>query len=407
MNIIKKAINDNRYIIITCCSVLLWLILMSCFTGIGPLTSNPYNSFALQAESWRHGRLDLGQNYSYLELAVYEDKYYVSFPLFPSYVLFPFTLIWGSNTPDGILLWIANMILTVFLYKLANLHIKDELVSSLITIFFLLGTNVAFIILTPWVWFWAQTLCLLTAVMSIYYAFKGNGYLSLGLWACSVGCRPMQALFFPVLLLILLDQKKKAAPEKTYGSILKSHLTWAIPPFIIGGTYMILNYLRFDNPLEFGHNYLPEFTEAEYGQFNLHYLKDNFKMLLNIPGFSEENKMLVDHFGNMNFFLVSPLIIFSLIAFIFIITKKQKRSTLFCLGIIILSILYLFITMMHKTMGGWHFGNRYTNDILPYLLLISLWGIKKRKSIWIYMIPLMIFGICFNAIGSIIVYNNL
>ena len=44
----------------------------------------------LQAQSWLEGRLDLGKDYPYLELAVFGGKYYVSFPPFPSYIMFPF-----------------------------------------------------------------------------------------------------------------------------------------------------------------------------------------------------------------------------------------------------------------------------------------------------------------------------
>ena len=53
------------------------------FTGKYPWDSNPFNSFTLQACSWLKGRLDLGENYPWLELAIYEGKYYVSFPPFP------------------------------------------------------------------------------------------------------------------------------------------------------------------------------------------------------------------------------------------------------------------------------------------------------------------------------------
>ena len=396
-----------KYLILTCGTVLLWLILMAAFTGNWPTTHNPYNSYSLQADSWRQGRLDLGENYSHLELAIYDDKYFVSFPPFPSYVMFPFTLIWGSSTPDGFLLWICNIVLAIYLFKLAYYLTKDELISSIISIFLMLGTNVAFIISTPWVWFWAQNLCLLTAVMSIYYAFKGKGHLSLGLWACSIGCRPMQALYFPILMMILLYQEKKNKPESSYISILISKLYWFISPFIIGLSYMILNYLRFDDPLEFGHNYLPEFTESEYGQFSIHYLKNNFNMLMNLPDFDDAHKYMVDHFGNINFILVSPILIFALIAIASFIINKNKKQLLFSLMILILSIAYLVITMMHKTMGGWHFGNRYTNDILPYIFLLSIMGIRKNKKIWIYMIPILIWGMCLNFAGSIIVYNGL
>ena len=54
-----------------------WVI--AAFAGQWPWQSNPYNSYALQTDSWLKGRLDLGQNYEWLELAIYQGKYFVSF----------------------------------------------------------------------------------------------------------------------------------------------------------------------------------------------------------------------------------------------------------------------------------------------------------------------------------------
>ena len=49
-----------------------WVI--AAFAGQWPWQSNPYNSYALQTDSWLKGRLDLGQNYEWLELAIYQGK---------------------------------------------------------------------------------------------------------------------------------------------------------------------------------------------------------------------------------------------------------------------------------------------------------------------------------------------
>ncbi len=50
---------------------------------------------------------------------------------------------------------------------------------------------------------------------------------------------------------------------------------------------MALNYARFGNITEFGHNYLPEFTRTTTGQFNLSYLKENLMHYLRLPATGE------------------------------------------------------------------------------------------------------------------------
>lgn len=396
-----------EYGIIVITSVLLYLFLMCWLTGYGPLKQNVYNSYALQADSWRQGRLDLGQDYPYLELAVYNGKYYVSFPPFPSYILFPLTFIFGSNTPDALLMWFISLLSAGYLYRLALQFRLSEPLSALTTLTVILGSNATFNMLNPGAWFFAQNLCFLLAVMTIYYASNGKGGWALFFWACSVGCRPMQIFFLPVVLLILYIVEKKKSPELSGKKIVSNKIYWGIPAGCVALTYMVLNYLRFGSIIEFGHNYLPEFIRAEHGQFSVKYMSENLKSLLHFFQFDESGKIVIDHFGNLSFMLASPCVIFAILTLLACILKKEYRIVIFQSGIIACAIAYLAVTIMHKTMGGWHFGNRYANDILPWIYLATVLGLSRVEKLGKYQIPIAVFGLCLNAIGNVVVYNGL
>lgn len=396
-----------EYGIIVITSVLLYLFLMCWLTGYGPLKQNVYNSYALQADSWRQGRLDLGQDYPYLELAVYNGKYYVSFPPFPSYILFPLTFIFGSNTPDALLMWFISLLSAGYLYRLALQFRLSEPLSALTTLTVILGSNATFNMLNPGAWFFAQNLCFLLAVMTIYYASNGKGGWALFFWACSVGCRPMQIFFLPVVLLILYIGEKKKSPELSGKKIVSNKIYWGIPAGCVALTYMVLNYLRFGSIIEFGHNYLPEFIRAEHGQFSVKYMSENLKSLLHFFQFDESGKIVIDHFGNLSFMLASPCVIFAILTLLACILKKEYRIVIFQSGIIACAIAYLAVTIMHKTMGGWHFGNRYANDILPWIYLATVMGLSRVEKLGKYQIPIAVFGLCLNAIGNVVVYNGL
>ena len=396
-----------EYGIIVITSVLLYLLLMCWLTGYGQLKQNVYNSYALQADSWRQGRLDLGQDYPYLELAVYNGKYYVSFPPFPSYILFPLTFIFGSNTPDALLMWFISLLSAGYLYRLALQFRLSEPLSALTTLTVILGSNATFNMLNPGAWFFAQNLCFLLAVMTIYYAGNGKGGWALFFWACSVGCRPMQIFFLPVVLLILYIVEKKKSPELSGKKIVSNKIYWGIPAGCVALTYMVLNYLRFGSIIEFGHNYLPEFIRAEHGQFSVKYMSENLKSLLHFFQFDESGKIVIDHFGNLSFMLASPCVIFAILTLLACILKKEYRIVIFQSGIIACAIAYLAVTIMHKTMGGWHFGNRYANDILPWIYLATVLGLSRVEKLGKYQIPIAVFGLCLNAIGNVVVYNGL
>lgn len=395
-----------EYGLLAAACLLCFLFVLHLFTGQYLWKHNTYNTYALQADAWRQGRLDLGENYSWLELAEYNGKFYCSFPPFPSYILFPFTFFFGSDTPDGFIQLFFDIIAVVFLYRSAVVMKLKPRAAALCALFFTICTNMAFVIFVPSVWFFAQTLSFALAAASIYYALTGRGGLSLFFWSCAVGCRPMQALFFPVLALLLFRKEKEKRPlEKWYG-ILLSRAYWAVPPVLMAASYMALNYARFGNILEFGHNYLPEFL-YQHDQFSVSYLSGNFKMLMNLPDFTEEGKMVIDHFGNLNFLWVNPPVLAAIMGFAFACVKKEKDTVLTGAVVLILSAAYLTVTMMHATMGGWHFGNRYTNDILPWMFLCLIPVLARHERLVKWQLPLAIWGILFNVTGTVIVYNGL
>ena len=245
------------------------------------------------------------------------------------------------------------------------------------------------------------------AVLSIYYACQGKGALSLLFWAGSVGCRPMQILFLPVLVILLLQFIKRENPQISYSQAIVKHWKWGIPAGVVAVSYMLLNYRRFGNILEFGHNYLPEFTTSEYGQFHPIYMKDNIKMLFSVPEFTEDGRMVINSMGRLNMFIVSPAFLFALLILIYAFTKRAYTQLLMGTGIVILSMIYMLSVTMHKTMGGWHFGNRYSNDILPWAYLILCLITSRFPKLIKYQVPLCIWGLILNTVGTVCVYNGL
>ena len=403
---------DDKYSyeLITFLSVFGYMLLMWMFTGKWPFDANTYNSYALQADAWRQGRLYLDQNYSWLELAYYQGRYYVSFPPFPSYILFPLTFIFGSRTPDNLILWIVIGITVIYVYRLALECMMTPRSAMITGILVMIGSNQVFNMFDASVWFFAQMLCFILSTAAIYYAMKGKGGASLFCWACAVGCRPMQAVFLPVLLFFLYgsaqDELAKKGIKGSLINVLKYYWKWAIPPAVMGLSYMALNMARFGSPLEFGHNYLPEFTESTYGQFSVHYIADNLGALFRLPDFASDGKMVINHFGNLSMLLVSPIFLVFLFYIVLLIIKKKRAMLMAALMILVFSCIYMVIVLMHKTMGGWHFGNRYSNDILPWVYFGVLLSQARYQKYVKYQIPLIIWGTTLNAVGCIAVMNG-
>ena len=409
MKKVKNLKNDSDYIslITVCAAIFAALFAMYTFTGKWPWTLNhSYNSYIIQAQAWLTGHLDVPAEYDgnthggVLELANFNDKYYVSFPPFPSYVMLPFVA-FGWLKCDGILNMAFAIAAGAYAFKIAeHFGIKKErgiILSLLLTI----GSNWLFNAQTPWVWFIAQNMAFTLSLMAIYYALKGMAGLSLAFWACSVGCRPMQVLYIFVLIYFLYDKFKTDNPDITLTEIIKTKWKCLIPMAVIALSYMILNAARFGSITEFGHNYLPEFAEqSQYGQFNIRYMGCNIKSLFRLPEkHTFKNAWEYQRFNGTNIFLVSPILIAYIAYMARAIIKNEKRNIILCAGILVIMVLHVLMIAAHKTMGGSHFGNRYINDILPFAYLGIALNLKTQSRFEGINTVLLCLGAAVNIIG--------
>ena len=175
---------------------------------------------------------------------------------------------------------------------------------------------------------------------------------------------------------------------------------------VIAAFYMVLNEKRFGSILEFGHNYLPEFTRTETGQFHLSYLAENLKLLFRLPQAGENSGSLYFFTSNgMAFWLVTPFFLTMAAAWGYGMVKKRKEYLPVLLFLPLLTVVHVLFLCCHKTLGGWHFGNRYLMDFLPYLFVGFLLWKPRDKSFDQCNVPLFMLGSALNLIGTVATYN--
>lgn len=406
MSIWKKVSKMDLAYITVPLSILAVMWVVAAFTGMWPWKENGYNSYTLQACSWLKGRLDLGMDYPWLELAIYEGKYFVSFPPFPSYVMLPFAMIFGTKTPDHWIALAVTMLGAVYAVRLYRSVTRTSKNAEFFVLFLYLASGLLFVSMNGYVWFIAQSMCFTLSLMSLTYAVEGKGGLSLAFWACAVGCRPMVVLYFPLLAYILWKSWRKEKPEGTFVQMVKEKWSWCIATVIIALSYMLLNYFRFGSITEFGHNYLPEFTRTTTGQFHLSYLAENIRHLFRLPQAGGENGVLQFATADgMAFWLATPLFITIAVAWGYGFAKKRKEYLPVLIMLPVLAIIHILFLCCHKTLGGWHFGNRYLMDLLPYLFCGLLMWKPKSEKFAACNVPLFFLGLALNLVGTVATYN--
>ena len=403
---LKTKNTDYINILVLCLCVTAVFFVIWTFTGQWPWKSQPYNSYILQAQSWLEGRLDLGRDYPYLELAIFNNKYYVSFPPFPSYVMLPFLLI-GWNSCDSMIAFAVSLLGAVYTFKILKHFDIESKTAIFFTLLLTVGSNWLMTAQNAWVWFIAQNMAFTLSLMAIYYALKNKIGLSLAFWACAVGCRPFQILYLPALLYLIYNAHKAVNPEDKIIDIIKKRYLALVPMAVIALSYMILNSARFGNITEFGHNYLPEFTNSELGQFNLSYIKENIGSVFRLPSVNSSGIWEYPQFNGMCIFLISPIVISYIVYTVKAFALKQETDKKLIFIIIVIVILEILCITSHKTMGGSHFGNRYMNDILPAILLgTALLKPSSENKYFNFNYILFLIGITLNIVGTVGYFCN-
>lgn len=366
-----------------------WYVLVHDILGGTLFDYCDWDSYTLQALAWRKGRLSLDENYSWLEIAAYNGNYYVSFPPVPSLVMLPLTFIF-DEVPSNFVVMSYSLASVALAYKImqsCGYVSKDCAFWSVVLV---IGSNMMWMSTIGGVWFLAQGLNMVLCLAAVLCMLKNRRFLTYALLALAVGCRPFSAIYFPLLMLkFVLDDREKLGIWRA----LLGQARYLIVPMLIAAAYMAYNYARFDDPFEFGHNYLPEF--AQEAQFSIKYLPQNLYNLFLRPVTFDEGKISFPQYDGFMFYIANPFYIVWLAQVIRdIAARRFDAAKAACVLLIFANILLLCI---HRTLGGWQFGARYTVDMLPFALAYFALGEKRRFNIWEYGVGG--FAVLFNVYG--------
>ena len=388
--------------------VALALLLYHSLAGGTLLQTSEYNSYALQAQNWLEGRdyIADGENYEWLELAIYNGRYYQSFPPVPALIMLPFVAAAGDwqAIPGNLIAAVLALICASGVYLACMRRGMKPACCACLTLFVSLGSNLFWMSTSDGVWFLAQLCGMLFVVWGLFFALGKTGAdaapASLSM-ALAVGCRPFYALFLACWLIWRLRKSHTLAKM----------IPAVAPAAAVALCLMAYNCARFGNPLEFGHNYLPEFTRSAEGQFSLSYLWGNIKKLLRPVTLDAQARLVFEKFNGFMFVIANPLFLLAILRGLWVClpagkTRGSDDLPLPSSGIFILSvcILLTLATCMHRTLGGWQFGARYMVDLFVWLLV---WFMRRRDwtpgaGAW----TLCGAAVLFNLYGAVYMLSN-
>jgi hypothetical protein len=318
-------------------------------------------------------------------------------------VLLPFVAVYGYNTPYHAIALGFALVSLIFAYKIALKYLKDERYAAFFALFLVLGTNYLHLSLWGAVWYLAQNMAFAFMLVSFYFAVTDNkkhSIISLFALCAAMGCRPFNAVYLPLIFYLLY--------RRGGGSLLpfvKRLFVYAVPAIALGTFFAWLNFARFGNIFEFGHNYLPEFVLDYHGQFHQSRIPRNLGMMFferDIFFQIREGFPFVER-TSFAFWLASPIVVSYVVYLFFRVQNDEKKeATLWLIPLLVL--LHLFAFSFHRTLGGRQFGSRYAADSLPAIYMGLMFILSKMhlndKTMLYNAIPFA-FGKLINFHGTI------
>ena len=354
-----------------------------------------YYTYTLQALAWRKGQVCLERDYPWLELAIYEGKYYVSFPPVPSIPLFLLTFLFGAGTPDNLLVKLYVLGGCLAVYHMLRRAGYDKLSAVGFALLCSFASCLLSLTTEGAVWYQAQTLAFLLICLALMLMYCAHPTPALLCYALAVGCRPFNALYGLPLLALYITQCRES--RLSIRQAIRKLLPGILLGLLVACAYGWYNFIRFGNVVEFGHNYLPEFSTQGGVQFSVSHIGRNIEtFVLGWPFGKGMAGWELNKFG-FSFLIANPALLLLLIWLIYDAIRRRltwvKGTILFCL------LAHLFLLLMHRTFGGYQFGARYTCDLLPYAALsLALKGHARRMHA--AEAAVLLFGLAFAIYGA-------
>jgi hypothetical protein len=410
-----------------------WLWALGCYAGLllvyalvagrSRLTDHTtFNHFALLADAWLHGRLDLGgppPDYAGgNDFAEYAGKWFVPFPALPAALLVPMVYFAGGaeRVRDGqFFLWLAPVgpiVLFLALEKLRQLgrSNRSRWQNLALSLGFALGSVYFFTAVQGSVWFAAHVVAVAFAAGYLLVSIGGARPLWAGLllglayWARAPLLFGAPFFLCEAWLACRRDNPPVAAesPQASSWSRLLAALRatdwrrfiprcalFALPLAASFGLSLLHNWARFGDPFDVGYRHLQIAWQGrieKWGLFDYHYLAKNLCVVLTSLPWVDPFRI---NMHGLALWVTTPV-------FLYLLWPRQARPGF--VGLLLTAASIGLPALFYQNTGWMQFGYRFSNDYSVFLFAaLALSRPRLGPGFWV----LSAWALAVNTFGAV------
>jgi hypothetical protein len=335
----------------------------------------PWNHFALLADCWRKGRLDLGgPPPSYTgnnDFSQAGGKWFVVFPPFPALLLLPAVALVGdpARVCDGrfflCLAGVAPSLLFLGLEKLRRFERSQvsERGNLGLSLLFAFGSVYFFSAEQGTVWYAAHVVGAALAAAYLLFALEAEHPWLAGL-ALGLGFATRTPLLFAAPLFVLEAWRTSRTRR------MRSLLAFATPIAAVVLLTLLHNQRRFGDPFEVGYRYLGiawQHRIEKWGLFGYHYLAKNLGVALtSLPFWTPTGpRPFQINLHGLALWLTTP-------PYLWLFGPKRRALPQRALWLTVAAV--ALPTLLYQNTGWLQFGYRFSNDYAVFLFALLAVG---------------------------------
>ena len=439
---VPYLIEAGRVTVAGWCAALV-VVTFGLYWYLGP-QDTAYSYQISQANNILHGHLDMTPQYtknlSVLERVLYDGegfcfppgdpqaelvenprfsedcKTYMQHSLGPAFVVLPGVVLFGVNMNQALVSAVIGALTAPVVFLVAQ-HMSRRLLNQLLlTVLMMFGTIFWWVASNGGVWFFAHTTATFFMFGAIYFAVaRPNPWLAGALFGAAFLSRPTVLLGGPFFAIMFASLWLRP-PEPGRALWQRINLEPAMS-FLAGFTpflfiEFVVNYLRFDDPLETGYGYTEQSYQThligsvyQHGLFDVSYVtRHPVVMLEQTPVFRKEGPYVLPSWFGMAMWVTTPALLLAYFPNI----KLDRRVWIPAAAALALACT---VILSRGVVRAWDLGWATTDiplgvHLLPFWALIGVaiaWAAMQRDRLvlacWAAIIPIAFFIFTFAATG--------
>ncbi len=333
------------------------------------------------------------------------QRYFMSFPPGPSFVMMPFASIFGYKTNDVIITILFASFNVAFIFFLL-MRLSEEGRSKRsrsenlwLTVLFGFGTAHLWLSVMGQVWFTALIMGATFTLLYFFFALDLRKPFFAGVFAAMAFATRTPLLFGCLLFYIFVFFPDGKLRKSDWSETFKK-VTWFSIPCLVMGTFLLYsNYVRFESLTEFGHSYLAGGAlerVKNYGLFNFQFLSKNLAALFTLlPRFQPNTPFIIVSKHGMSLLFATP-------AFFYLISRRRgdDSTNVFLHRALWLTVFVIAVPhLLYQNTGFEQFSYRFSLDYTPYLIvLLALGSFTFNRTFK----AAVLFGVFVNAFGAVV-----